>query len=89
MLSISRRRFIKTVVGTGAVITAFPQILLRKAQAAWSRGTVVHPNVDNLRVVGITDNKMTKSQDEVSGTSLRVEGKRRACERGDSLGEHR
>jgi hypothetical protein len=60
MFSISRRGFIKTVVGTGAVITAFPQILLRKAQAAWSRGTVVHPNVDNLRVVGLTDAKMMK-----------------------------
>lgn len=73
MLSISRRRFIKTVVGTGAVITAFPQILLRKAQAAWSRGTVVHPNIDNLRVVGITDNKMTKSKEIVLGWKGREE----------------
>ncbi len=66
MNGISRRRFIKTV-GTGAVITAFPQILLRKAQAAWSRGTIVHPNIDNLRVVGITDSRMTESHEQIPG----------------------
>lgn len=66
MDGISRRRFIKTV-GAGAVVTAFPQILLRKAQAAWSRGTIVHPNIDNLRVVGTTDSRMTKPHEQIPG----------------------
>jgi len=61
MGTISRRRFLKQAVVTGAALTAFPTVFIRKAPAAWSRRTVVHPNVDNLRVVGLTDARMTKA----------------------------
>lgn len=60
MKGISRRGFIKGAIATAAAITAFPTLMLRKADAAWARGSVVHPEVDNLRVVAITDPAMTK-----------------------------
>jgi hypothetical protein len=44
----------------GAAFTASPLIFVRKTPAAWARGTLVHPQVDNLRVVGLTDVLMTK-----------------------------
>ncbi len=52
----------------GAAISAFPTVWIPKAGAAsaWSRGTPVHPHVDNLRVVGITDADMTRDQEPVS-----------------------
>jgi hypothetical protein len=59
MKRISRRRFIQKAVIAGAGLAAFPMILVRKAPAAWARTTIVHPNVDNLRVVGLTDARMT------------------------------
>jgi hypothetical protein len=49
---------------TGAALTAFPTVLVRKAPAAWARKTIVHPSVDNLRVVGLTDAGMTKLHEE-------------------------
>jgi hypothetical protein len=61
MIRISRRRFIKKAIITGAAVTASPVLLVRKAHAVWARKTAVHPNVDNLRVVGITDARMTKA----------------------------
>jgi len=65
LMSISRRHFVKTAVMTG-VASAFPQILVRKARAAWERKTPVHPNIDDLRVVGVTDPGMTKAEEPVS-----------------------
>ena len=56
---ISRRRFVKNAAIIGAGITAFPFVFIRKSNAAWARKTAIHPNVDNLRVVGITDPGMT------------------------------
>src|SRR4030042_349243 len=61
MRRISRRRFVKGATAAGAALTAFPTLLVQKAPAAWARKTTVHPEVDNLRVVGLTDAKMTKS----------------------------
>lgn len=66
MNRISRRRFMKKAIVMGAALTAFPTVLVRKASTAWARGTIVHPNVDNLRVVGITDTRMTKAHKPVS-----------------------
>ena len=67
MSKISRRRFLKKTIFMGAAITAFPAVLAGKGrQASYIRKTVVHPNVNNLRVVGITDNAMTKEHDPVS-----------------------
>lgn len=65
MDKISRRRFIKKSVITGAGIAAFPMIFIPRAKAEWAKKTVVHPNVDNLRVVGITDSRMTKSAEHI------------------------
>jgi len=65
MDKISRRRFIKKSVITGAGIAAFPMVFIPKAKAEWAKKTVVHPNVDNLRVVGITDARMTKSAERI------------------------
>ena len=65
MGTLSRRQFIKNALVTGATITAFPTVFVRKAPAAWARKTVVHPEVDNLRVVGITDPAMTKTAETI------------------------
>ena len=59
MDKISRRRFVQGSITAGAA-AGLPFIFAPKAQAAWAPGTTVHPNIDNLRVVGITDKKMTK-----------------------------
>jgi hypothetical protein len=61
MTEISRRSFIKNAMVVGVAITAFPTVLIRRARASWTERTPVHPNVDNLRVVGITDSRMTKA----------------------------
>jgi len=61
MKRISRRRFIKQAMVTSAALTAFPTVLVRTAPAAWARKTIVHPQVDNLRVVGLADTRMTKA----------------------------
>lgn len=63
MEEISRRGFLRKGILIGAAVTAFPTVLIPKSRAAWAQGTVVHPNVDNLRVVGITDREMTKAVD--------------------------
>lgn len=63
MKGISRRKFIKKGILIGTAVTAFPTVLIQKSRAAWAQKTVVHPNVDNVRVVGITDRKMTKAVD--------------------------
>jgi len=49
----------KQALIAGAALTACPTILVRKAPAAWARRTIVHPQVENLRVVGLTDVSMT------------------------------
>jgi hypothetical protein len=56
----------KESITLGAAVTVFPTVLIPKAQAAWDRGTPVHPNVDNLRVVAITDSKMTRAIEPAS-----------------------
>ena len=66
MSRISRRQFVKEALITGVGVTAFPTVLVRKAEARWTPGTVVHPAVDNLRVVGISDGRMTKAEEPSS-----------------------
>ncbi len=66
MSRISRRRFIRKAIIMGTAVTSFPMIMIPKARPAWARRTVVHPNVNNLRVVGITDPQMTRAIDPVS-----------------------
>ncbi|MCJ7663218.1 MAG: DUF362 domain-containing protein [Desulfobacterales bacterium] len=57
----------KEAITAAAALTALPTLLVRKAPAAWARKTIVHPEVDNLRVIGLTDAKMTKALE--TGTS--------------------
>jgi len=66
MADLSRRKFMKEALIAGAAITAFPTLWIPKVRAAWARNTAVHPNVDNLRVVGITDAAMTRDLEPVS-----------------------
>jgi hypothetical protein len=66
MIRISRRQFIEKALITAGTLTAFPTILVPKARAGWARKTVVHPNVNNLHVVGITDPRMAKATEPVS-----------------------
>jgi hypothetical protein len=73
MTEISRRRFMKKAIVTGTVISGFPAVFIPRAQAAWTRKTVVHPNVDNLRVVGVTDDRMTRDVEPVSSWSRQNE----------------
>jgi len=65
MDKITRRSFIKKTAVAAAGISAFPMIFIPKAKAQWAKKTVVHPNVDNLRVVGITDTRMTKNAEHI------------------------
>src|SRR4030042_2415480 len=65
MDKITRRSFIKKTAVATVGITAFPMIFIPKAKAHWAKKTIVHPNVDNLRVVGITDLNMTKIEKEI------------------------
>jgi hypothetical protein len=63
MKRMSRREFLrKTIVG-GTLLTIPPMIYVPKAHALWAPKTPVHPNIDSLRVVGLTDGKMTRGQD--------------------------
>ena len=59
-MRISRRGFVKGAIIAGAALTAGPVILIRRAPAEWAKTTDVHPHIGNLRVVGITDPRMTK-----------------------------
>lgn len=65
-MKITRRKFIKSAILTSTAIAALPSIFVRKSPAAWARKTIVHPNVKNLRVVGITDPRMTKAKEAVT-----------------------
>jgi len=60
MIEISRRRFIKKSIVIGAGIVAVPTALTGETPAKKMRKMVVHPQVDNLRVVAITDPAMTR-----------------------------
>ena len=62
-MRISRRDFVKGTIVAGAAITAVPTILIRKSPAEWAKRTEVHPNISNLRVVGLTDPRMTKTKE--------------------------
>ncbi len=60
MKRLTRRGFLKAA-GVGATaLTALPTVHVRKAPAAWARASRIHPNVQDLRVVGLTDPRMTK-----------------------------
>ena len=66
MNKLSRRQFIKKTVVMGAAFAGFPAVITGKSRAKEIGKLVVHPNVDNLRVVGITDAAMTRGSEPVS-----------------------
>ncbi|MBW2564578.1 MAG: hypothetical protein JRE29_11200, partial [Deltaproteobacteria bacterium] len=66
MNEINRRQFMKKAIVMGTAIVGFPTVIPSKSRAGNITKVVVHPNVDNLRVVGITDTAMTKAYEPVS-----------------------
>jgi hypothetical protein len=53
----------RSVAVMGAAVAASPTIFIPKARAAYAKKTPIHPSVDNLRVVGITDPSMTRAME--------------------------
>jgi len=67
MDKITRRGFIKKTMIMGGAITGFPTVFIPKARASWARQTIIHPNIDDLRVVGVTDPLMTSGVEPRAG----------------------
>ena len=63
MKEISRRTFIKGAAVVGTAFAASPMIFVPKARASYAKKTLIHPNVNNVRVVGLTDPSMTRAQE--------------------------
>ncbi len=62
MARVNRRTFLKGIA-CGAGVLFFPYVFSRRSYAApWQAGSRFHPNVDDLRVVGIIDEKMTREK---------------------------
>ena len=70
MNHISRSQFIKKAGFAGATLAVSPMIFVAKAKAAWEKKSIVHPNLNNLRVVGITGPKMINGVQPVTSWSL-------------------
>jgi hypothetical protein len=66
MREINRRQFIKQAIAAGTTIAALPAIIPNEVHAEKVSKMVVHPKVNNLRVVGVTDPRMTTSNNPVS-----------------------
>ena len=67
MKEISRRAFIQKAIAAGAALAALPAATECKGETRKAeRKVIVHPNVDNLRVVGITDQAMTTGHEPAS-----------------------
>jgi hypothetical protein len=75
MNKISRRQFMKNTIVMGAALTASPKVLACSSQMKPPGDKdeqlplglkINHPNVNNLRVVGITDSNMTRDVDPSS-----------------------
>jgi len=60
----------KKAIVMGTAIVGFPTVIPSKSRAGDITKVVVHPNVDNLRVVGITDTAMTKAYEPVSSWGI-------------------
>ena len=69
MSQYTRRQFIKNTIAVGAGITGFPMVFIPKIDAAWTPKTLIHPNIDNLKVVAVTDKNMIKGDAPSSGWS--------------------
>ncbi len=65
----TRRQFMKNAMAVGAGVTGFPMVFIPKIDAAWAPKTLVHPNLDNLRVVAVTDKNMINGDAPSAGWS--------------------
>lgn len=70
MRKINRRQFMKKAIAAGTTLAALPAIIPGAVHAGKGPKVVVHPNVNNLRVVGITDPKMTTASQPVSSWAV-------------------
>ena len=68
MSKLSRRRFLRNSIAAGAGLSVFPMAapLLGSQSEKNLPKIVVHPEVDNLRVVGIADAAMARDHEPVS-----------------------
>jgi len=70
MKKISRRQFVKKSIIMGTAIAGFPAVITSRSRAGNIPKTIVNPNVDNLRIVGITDDAMTNDHRPVSSWKI-------------------
>ncbi len=63
MPAITRRRFVKGSLIVGAAVTACPTLLIPRVRAAWAKRTPLHPQINDLRVVGLTDKAMSRAEE--------------------------
>jgi len=55
----SRRNFLRHTAGTAAALSGAPALLSSCKGKGYSKGARIHPNLDELRVVGVHDDAMT------------------------------
>ena len=55
----SRRKFLRRTAGSAAALGAAPAFLSSCRAAEFEKGSSIHPNLDELRVVGVHDDAMT------------------------------
>lgn len=67
MEEMDRRTLLKGTLGAGASMFLAPMIWVRRAQATWEPSTRVHPQIDDLLVVGVTDPSMTRATEPHCG----------------------
>lgn len=73
MAQFTRRGFMKKSLVASAGIAAFPALLSSESQGKERPKIVPHPNVDNLRVVGLTDPSMTKHDEPRASWAIQEE----------------
>jgi len=70
MRKINRRQFMKKAIAAGTTMAAFPAAITGTAKAGIGPRIGVHPNVNNLRVVGVADPKMTTAYKPVASWTV-------------------
>lgn len=73
MDGMSRRGFLGAGLAAGAAVLAGPMVWVPKARASWAPKSQVHPQVDQLLVVGVTDVQMTRGLEPSCGWSRQEE----------------
>ena len=57
---LSRRKFLRNTAGSAAALSAAPALLSSCRGAGYKKGARIHPNLDEMRVVGVHDEEMTE-----------------------------